>query len=488
MDRAASSIAIIGAGFTGTLLAVHLLRQARTPLAIDLVEKRGGFGGGLAYSTGNASHLLNVRAMNMSAFPDQPRHFVDWLSRREDLLAPVGLIPPSGHAFVPRTLYGTYLAEQLDDAMNSASPGVACRMRADTAIDLVRDGDGFVLRLETGETLAADRVALCLGNFPPQLPGVEFPTDAEPPQSIPDPWAGGALATVPRAASVLILGTGLTMVDVVLSLLDQGHRGQITALSRRGLLPQQHAEVRPYHDFLARQDALPATTRGILRLLRREVRDGAAEGYDWRSVVDAVRPYLPHLWGGLPLSERRRFLRHARPYWEIHRHRMAPYVGRRIAAARNRGQLTIRAGRVRDISVVGDRLSTTFTPRGGGERIRLDTDTLINCAGPESNFALIRDPLVRALLDRGLVRPDPLGLGIETTLDGEVIAACGTRVRHLLALGPIARGAFWEMTAVPELRCLCAAVGQRLACADDSVLVTQFPAASGERPDSSGRS
>lgn len=465
MRSAASTIAIIGAGFTGTLLAVHLLRQARTPLAIDLIEKRGGFGGGLAYSTGNASHLLNVRAMNMSAFPDEPRHFVDWLSRREDSRAPVGLIPPSGHAFVPRGLYGTYLAEQLDDAINRASPGVTCRMRDDTAIDLTRDGHGFVLRLETGETMAVNRVALCLGNFPPQLPGVELSADAEPPQFIADPWAGDILAKVPRAASVLILGTGLTMVDVVLSLLDQGHSGQITALSRRGLLPQRHAEVRPYEDFLAHRRILPATTLGILRVLRAEVRGATVQGHDWRSVVDAVRPYLPHLWGGLPLAERRRFLRHARPYWEIHRHRMAPNVAGRITAARERGQLTFHAGRLKTVARDGSRVLTTYSPRGTDSRARIETDILINCAGPESNFALIKDPLVRALLDRGLIRPDPLGLGIETTLESEVIAADGTRLENLLALGPIARGNFWEMTAVPELRCLCAVVGKRLASA-----------------------
>lgn len=454
------SVAIIGAGFTGSLLAVHLLRQARAPLAIDIIDKRKGFGRGLAYATDNVSHLLNVRASNMSAFPDAPAHFVDWLSRLNGAAATEGRAADSGYAFVPRRLYGAYLREQLDAAVTGH--GSRCRTHSASVVDVDRTGPAFALRLNTGEKLQVDTVALCLGNFPPRL-ACELPADVRPDQVVADPWAEAALAGIPHEAAVLILGTGLTMVDVVLSLLDQGHTGPITALSRRGLLPHRHTNAAPYRDFLKERSALPTTTSAILRALRSEVRTAATQGDNWRSVIDAARPYLLRLWDGLPLAERRRFLRHARPYWEIHRHRMAPDVAARINAARDAGQLKIRAGRVKEIRRTGDTLLAAFHPRAANTLLHTKADMLINCAGPETNFALIEDPLVRALLGRGLVRPDPLGLGIETTPDGEAIGADGLAVPGLLALGPIARGAYWEMTAVPELRCLCAAAGKRLA-------------------------
>ena len=456
------SVAIIGAGFTGSLLAVHLLRQARAPVTIDIIDKRKGLGRGLAYATDNVSHLLNVRAGNMSAFPDAPAHFVDWLSRIKGAAATEGVAGDSGYAFVPRRLYGAYLGEQLDAAVAGAGHGSRCRAHAASVIDVDRAGSAFTLRLNTGEKLQADTVALCLGNFPPRLP-CELPADVGPHQVVADPWAEAALAGIPHDAAVLILGTGLTTVDVVLSLLDQGHTGPITALSRRGLLPHRHTNAAPYRDFLGDRGGLPTTTTAILRALRSEARAAAAQGDNWRSVVDAARPYLLRLWDGLSLAERRRFLRHARPYWEIHRHRMAPDVAARISAARERGQLKIRAGRVKEIRRTGDTLLAAFHPRAANTLLHIKAGVLINCAGPETNFALIEDPLVTALLERGLIRPDPLGLGIETTPDGEVIGADGRAVRGLLALGPIARGAYWEMTAVPELRCLCAAAGKRLA-------------------------
>lgn len=461
-----SSVAIVGAGFTGTLLAVHLLRQAQAPLAIDIIDKRRGFGRGLAYATVNVSHLLNVRASNMSAFPDAPAHFVEWLAR---LNGDPGAGPAAraraadgGFAFVPRRLYGAYLEEQLGAAVAGAGQSSRFRTHAASVVDIERVESAFALRLDTGEKLQVDTVALCLGNFPPRLP-CELPADVRADQVVADPWAEAALAGIPNDASVLILGTGLTMVDVVLSLLDQGHTGPITALSRRGLLPHRHTNAPPYRDFLEKRGSLPTTTSAILRVLRSEVRTAAAQGDNWRSVVDAARPYLLQLWDGLPLAERRRFLRHARPYWEIHRHRMAPDVAARINAARERGQLMIRAGRVKEIRRTGDALLAAFHPRAANTLLHIKANALINCAGPETNFALIEDPLVRALVERGLVRPDPLGLGIETTPDGEVMGADGLAVAGLLALGPIARGAYWEMTAVPELRCLCAAAGQRLA-------------------------
>lgn len=217
-----------------------------------------------------------------------------------------------------------------------------------------------------------------------------------------------------------------------------------------------------YHDFLADRP-LPTRTLEAFRLIRAEVEAAAHHGYRWRSVLDAMRSHIPRLWQALSLDERRRFLRHVRPYWEVHRHRTAPGVAARISTALDGGQLEIRAGRLRTIRSVDGRLVVAYTPRGSDAVATISPHLLINCGGPECDFGRIAHPLARSLLGRGLVRPDPLGLGIETTPEGETVGADGRPVHGLNALGPIARGACWEMTAVPELRSACAAVGKRLA-------------------------
>ncbi len=458
-----TSIAIVGAGFTGTVLAVHILRHAQTPVSILLVEKRGAFGRGVAYSTGNPSHMLNVRAANMSAFPDNSFHFVKWLWRRDDLAAPSSSIPPSGHAFVPRGLYGRYLEEQLEDAISDAEPGVICERLAAELVDVRRCDAGFELVFAEGDRRRAERVALCLGHFPPRLPLDGAPRDLPIERIIDNPWPAEALTHVPVEASVLVLGTGLTMVDVVLSLLDRKHSGPIVALSRRGLLPMPHAETRAYADFLAERP-LPGRVLEALMLIRDEVRKAKTARCDWRGVVDALRPHIQAIWQALDSVERRRFLRHVRPYWEVHRHRTAPAVAKRLDAAISKGKLSILAGRIQSIAFRDQRLVTQYVPRGGGGATsQLAADVLINCAGPECDFTCIADPLARSLLNQGLIRPDPLGLGIATSPLGEAMGSDGRPVPGLLALGPIARGEFWELTAVPELRSLCAVTGQRLA-------------------------
>ncbi|GEO36185.1 putative NAD(P)/FAD-binding protein YdhS [Skermanella aerolata] len=459
-------IGIIGAGFTGTLLAVHLLRQAETPTHLFLVERRGDFGRGVAYSTGNDAHLLNVRAFNMSAYPDDPRHFLKWLWARDDPRSPANAIPPSGHAFVSRGLYGTYIQEQFATAVREAAGHVTCSTLGDDVVDLRRRPEGgFVLRLACSTEIEVDTVALCIGNFPPALPGGVCPEGARSPFYIGDPWNAPEIAGIPPDAPVLVLGTSLTTADLVISLQRNGHRGPITALSRRGLLPTTHKEARSYpgyvDDFLA-DDAPPLRVLDLLRRVRREVIVGAHAGYDWRSVLDALRPNLRRLWRRLPDAQRRRFLRHLRPYWDIHRHRMAPEVASLLDKLQLEGRLTFQRGRLRTLRPTPGGLVPVVTPHGASEETELAAGWVINCSGPACDYARIGHPLVRSLLDGGLARPDALGLGLDVTDHSVVIGADGSPTEGLYALGPVTRGAFWEITAVPELRVQCAEIARRL--------------------------
>ncbi|MBP2232213.1 putative NAD(P)/FAD-binding protein YdhS [Azospirillum agricola] len=455
-------IAIIGAGFTGSVLAAHLLRNAETPTAVHLIECGGCHGTGLAYSTSNSTHLLNVRAYNMSAYPDDPRHFLRWLWSREG----DGHVPPSGHAFVSRALYGAYIKDVLAEAEANASPQARLRLIRGEAVDLRPDGGRVHVQLGDGRRLTVDDAVLCIGNFPPSPPGLESETANAAFASerfIGDPWDLGAIARIDRDAPVVILGTGLTMVDTVSTLLDQGHRGPITAVSRRGLLPHRHQEAQPYKSFL-HPDVLPSTVLDVLIALKGDARRAEAAGFDWRAAFDALRPHHHRIWAHLPMEERRRFLRHARPFWEVHRHRMAPEVADRIDAARADGRLRILAGRLRDIALTDDQqgLDIQVAARGGETLHHLPAAALINATGTNCDYGRIRHPLVRALLDHGLARPDPLRLGLDVTIDGAVIGADGQAVPRLFALGPVSKAPFWEMTAVPELRSQCAQAAERL--------------------------
>ncbi|KAA0579531.1 NAD(P)-binding protein [Azospirillum sp. B21] len=462
-------IAIVGAGFTGSLLAAHLLRGARAPLVVHLIEYGSRPGTGVAYSTPNGAHVLNVRAYNMSAYPDDPRHFLRWLWSRAEGPTPEQPVPPSGHAFVSRALYGAYIQDVLAEAQAEAPAHARLNLIRGEAVDVrtedPADGKRAVhVRLGDGRVVSADTAALCIGNFPPSAPCLSSPTAAEAFASdrfIGDPWDAAAIGRIDQDAPVAILGTGLTMVDTVLSLLDQGHRGPITAVSRRGLLPLRHEETRPYSSFL-HPDVLPSTVLDVLIALKADARRAAAAGYDWRSAFDALRPHHHRIWSHLPMEERRRFLRHARPFWEVHRHRMAPQVADRIAAARAGGQLSILPGRLKDAALTTDGLDLHIVERGGGATRVLAAGALINATGTNCDYTRIRHPLVRSLLDRGLARPDPLRLGLDVTEGGAVIAADGTPAPRLLAFGPVAKAPFWEMTAVPELRSQCADAARRI--------------------------
>ncbi|MDR3519018.1 MAG: FAD/NAD(P)-binding protein [Azospirillaceae bacterium] len=455
-------IAIIGAGFTGTLLAVHLIRQSRRPVEIMLIERSGSFGLGLAYSSGNANHLLNVRAANMSAYPDDPAHFVRWLWQND---ADAGSVPPSGHAFVSRGRYGRYVQEQLTSALAAVPAHVVCgRTTADiAAIAPAAAGADYPVVLSTanGDTITANTAVLCIGNFPPSPPSAVSAAARDAPGFIGDPWHPAGLTAIPEDVAVLTIGTGLTMADVVISLDDQGHRGPITALSRRGLLPTLHAEVRPHPGFLD-ATALPDTVLATLHLVRGEIRRAAAEGRDWRSVIDAMRPHLQRLWAGYPLTERRRFLRHLRPYWDVHRHRMAPAVAARLERWRGDGQLRVAAGWLRRLDRDGDGFIATWQPRGGVPAVTARFGAVVNCSGPECDYGRIHHPLVRDLLDRGRARPDAMRLGLDVHDDGTLIGIDGVPWSNVYALGPVTRGAAWEIVAVPELRTACATLARHL--------------------------
>ena len=445
-----TTIAVIGAGFSGTLLALHLLRHAPAAVRVVLIERNPQFGRGLAFSSGNASHLLNVPTGRMSAFHDRPHDFLDWLKTQA---LPEGEGAPTERCFVPRRQFGAYVRSLLNAELK----------RDDSAdrLDLVRgdvqaidtSGPRLAVALERDRVIACDLAVLAVGNFPPEAPRVADPSFYDTALYRPDPWAPDAVTDLDPAAPVLLIGTGLTMADTVVSLLDCGHRGPIHAMSRRGLLPRTHpAATAP---LPVDPISYPTSLNALARLLRREAEQATQAGGSWHAAIDSLRPFTNDVWQAMPLPERARFLRHLRPWWDVHRHRLAPSVANRIATAQSCGQLRIHVGRIQRYTETGDgQVTVEYRTRSGGTE-GVAVARVINCSGPCCDYDRIAHPLVRSLLANGTVRPDPMRLGLDVSGTCALMDRNGAISRRLFAVGPITKGAFWEMTAVPDIRRQC---------------------------------
>jgi uncharacterized NAD(P)/FAD-binding protein YdhS len=440
---AADHVAIVGAGFSGTLQAINLVRHGG-PRAI-LIERRPRVARGVAYSTVHPEHLLNVRAANMSALPDDPDHFVRWLAAND---------ASGAGGFARRADYGRYLAALLRETI-AARPDRLRIVEREVA-DIVMEENGVRLMLDGGATLAADVAVLALGNLAPNDPPGFADSGLPPDLYAADPWAGDVADGLADRDTVVTIGTGLTMVDVALLLDSRGFRGRLIALSRRGLAPRAH------RDGLAAGPGLPERPLETGAALLRRVRARAA-AVGWRTAVDELRPHTQGMWHAAGEAEQLRFLRHLRPWWDVHRHRLAPQVAARIDAMRADGRLRIVAGKLAGWARAGDGIALSWRPRGTDMIVTERVRRLVNCTGTQGDVTRTHEPLLRALLARGLIRPDPRLLGIEVTAEAETVAADGRPNPRLLALGPMTRGAFWEIVAVPDIRVQTWAVARKLA-------------------------
>ncbi len=441
-------IAIVGAGASGTLLAIHLLRQRTAPVAISLIERSRVFGRGVAYVATNPDHTLNVPAHLMGGVDqDDADGFVRWSTpgAHGDELARLRLDYPA------RSGYGDYLQHLLQAARAASGAIHRCDLVPLEAVRVERvapqDGaPAFRVLLADATAVDTERLVLCLGNLPP--PRLAARDDA---RIIEDPWRPGAFDAVSQGTRVVIVGTGLSMVDVVLELERVGFGGAIVALSRHGCMPVADAPVAPYPDFLA-----PATAqsgiRAITRAVRAEIRAAAVRGIGWHSVIEAFRVHAGAIWIGLDERNRRRFLRHLRSLWLVVRHRLPPRHMRTLEAMIGSGRLRVRAARLLGVERVGSGYAVRIVPRGAAQAETLTTDFLINCTGPQTDFQRVRMPLLASLIETGLVRPDAYGLGLAVNDDLAAIGADGTPTDGLFVLGSHTRGRFWEVTAVPHIR------------------------------------
>ena len=436
---------IIGGGASGVILAYQLLRPGRRAFRVTLIEQRPEIGRGLAYHTGNPDHLLNVRAANMSALPEDPDHFWRWLSAKDTCQC------VDRYCFVSRRAYGDYMASLIQPLISRGDEHDRLRILNGECVSVRESAGGVVAELAQGAQLAGDVAILATGHDSRKLPAPCYV----------DPWAPPSAARFERDESVLILGTGLTMVDYVLSLLRDGHRGPIIAMSRRGLMPKAHRRVPPLR-IDESQVPFGKSANQLLCWLRHLVGTQRARGGNWRSVVDGLRPFTQRLWCELPSSSRRRFLEHARAYWDVHRHRMAPEVEARIAKAVADRRLTVMAAKAVDISPNSSGAIVRYRRRGQAEIERLQVGAVVDCTGIVKNPDTSCNPVIRSLFDQGLARIDPLRMGIEVAPDCAIVNNRGLPSRRLFAVGPLTRAAFWEIIAIPDIRSQCVRLAEQL--------------------------
>ena len=430
---------IVGGGAAGTLVAIRLLMDDRCAEPVAIVEPDAQLARGAAYATARAEHLLNVVASRMSVIAGQPDHFVRFLAQDaaidEDALR---------DRFVPRRDYGRYLRHTLESLPAQRAP---THLR-ERVVDIERLDDGFRVRLGNGSSALARHVVLAIGNASRPLPGYL----QHPGMRLAEAWDYDAVQGIDADAAACILGSGLSMVDAALSLAASGHRGPIHVLSRHGLMPLPHARTGSQHGTGV-DDLLPLGVRDRWRVLRGRIKAAIAAGEPWQWSFDRLRHHGQALWQSLDDSQRRRFLRHAVRYWDIHRHRIAPEVAATLDAMRASGQLQVRAGRLQSITAdpaCGSHVH--FRPRHGQREHMLRADWIINATGVETNIDLRPGTLLQALRGRGLVLPGPQGLGVASSGIGHVFNRSGRPDPGLYVLGALRIGDLWESIAIPELR------------------------------------
>ncbi len=449
---AVADVLIIGGGLSGTMLAVQLLRQPGMR-RILIVEPRAELGRGEAYSATEPGHTLNGNAARMSADPDNPDDLTQWLTQyladggwpeSREQSVPVSVL------FPPRGVFGLYVQQRLREAQAAGQVhGSSVEHVRGEAVDLLTKESGVTVTLADGTELQGRFAVLATGMYAASRTPQHHSNGLN--AAALDPWNVEAMRRLEPQSTVLIIGSGLTMVDAVVSLQQSGHRGPIRVFSRHGLLPHVRRQPPEWADFLS-QDHSIRSTRQLVRKVREQCELAIESGIDWQAPLDTVRANIGRLWNQASDRQRRQFVRHVRPWWESHHHRSPPPGAALLADLVQQGRLTIQAASLQGVkSLSQGRVHIQIRHRGQSQSSLVAGDALINSTGIEYDWRRVDRPLPRQLLARGLIQPGPLALGIAAERDGAVLDAKGRRSPRLFAMGPPLRGMWWESTAVTDV-------------------------------------
>lgn len=443
------TIAIIGGGFSGALTAIQLLKKSQN-VKVVLINSTLPIAKGIAYSTLLPEHLLNVPAGKMSPFSDKPEHFINWLSANNYSTS------NTKEAFLPRLIYGKYIMELLESfkSLNQFEQVEA------KATDIQKKTDSYIIKLNTSDSLIADKIVLALGNFLPAHPPITRIAFFESKNYFQNPWSSAYLNNIELKKDILLIGTGLTMVDCVLSLKKVGFEGKIIVVSPRGYTPASHGKTDLYPDLYSELKGLSLAE--MFHLVRKHLKIAESKNISWRAVVDSLRPHVQEIWMNFSKKEKQQFISHVRHIWGIARHRLPMDTHKELFDLKESGQLEIIGGRIMDMQEIDDSVSVVIKLRKSNEQKTLKVSRVINCTGPQTNYKDLDDELVKNLLAKELILADELKLGIQTTINGRVLQQENKPSSDIYAIGSLLRGVLWETTAVPEIRIQAESIAQQI--------------------------
>lgn len=439
-------IGIIGFGFSGLMVAANLVRKANAPLTLYLVDPTMD-ALGMAYRTPNPEHLLNVRASNMSAFAEHSSHLVQWLESSTGRYAAAARklrCDYGANDFIPRMLYGDYLQSIWQETQTLAAQKGCQIFLVPSRATAIQTQGAIAILTERGDAIAIERVVLATGHeVKPVLP--QWPAE----KIVQNPWAPNLFAQAAQWPDpVFCIGSGLTMVDVLLTLRRAGYRGRIIAASTTGQMPRAHTQTQEVFAFTEAELMPHKTLSAVLRQVRHTIR----QGKEWRAVIDALRPHTVPLWQRLTTAQKRTFLKRLNTLWNVHRHRMAPEIAARIESEIASQTLVVLRSKRMTTTDAGDLLIRT-----AHEELRLRPTILINCTGFELNLANSANPLLRHLLENRLLEAHDTRLGVAADPH---YRAWGGLYPNLYVIGSLLTGQLLESTAVPELRVQAAAIAE----------------------------
>jgi uncharacterized NAD(P)/FAD-binding protein YdhS len=450
-------VAIIGGGVSGAGVAYHLtLALGDNSPAIVVFEPRREIGRGLAYDTEDPAHRINVPAARMSLLPDHPEDFLGWIESNDAVADDPGAHRPDGNLFPQRRLFGAYVAAALQPLVRSG----AVRHRRALVTDVRRDGAFWHISDSQGGQTFADFVVIATSHPAPSAPGNLDRLKGHP-RFVGDSTIAGSLDAIRTDDRILIVGNGLTAADIVASLARNGHRGPITSISRRGLRSRGHSPFpqEPFGEF----EAAPAhSATALLRLVRQTIDRAEACGQTWHAVIDQIRGHGHAIWHNLPVAERRRIARHLRPFWDVHRFRIAPQVEEVLEEAIAEGRMEVVAASVSNARREGEEFHVVLRRRHAMPLERV-YDAVVVTTGPAHGGILDSQSWLRDLRDGGKLQLDPTGLGIACNEHSEAVATDMNPEPSLLISGPLARGTFGELMGLPQITEHAAFVAGELA-------------------------
>ncbi len=436
-------VLIIGGGYSGVITAINLLRTSQNPITIGLANYKAPLSKGIAYSTEEPYHLLNVPAGKMSAFPDKPNDFVEWLCQHPKYHAIENL--PS--LYIPRMVYGEYIQYLLKAHIESSDS--ILQILQDEAIALKTKNNIYTITLKnTKQYLQSPKIVLALGNALPFNLLQKYNITEQTKSYITNPWDFERIKKIPNDKDIIIIGSGLTTVDLLLTLKQNKHEGKINILSRHGFLPKAHKQFKPLpvqHNIDNFSTVLKALTYFKSQL---------KENTNWRALIDSIRPITQTIWQNWPHKEKERFIKHLRAYWDIHRHRIAPEIMQIIKASIASNQTTVSAGCITNVTYLKNLSNTfelSFINKYSKQTQKLNSDYIINATGP-NYISYLDHPLIQSIIEQDLTCWDKFKLGFHVNVDSLLVNAQGDTSSNLYAIGPLTKSMFWEIIAVPDIR------------------------------------